>query len=176
VNQVIDQLLASRPSDTRQLILFGINLGAAVAAATAARRDDVNAILLESPFADFSRIVTAHIAALGMPTGLILRSALRLAEWMAGASFSEVRPVDMIRQTRAPLLVILGGEDQMLDEQDFNAFEQAVQDRPPDAEPAEIITAGNATHLMAIHVDPEGYGERIAAFLESADVHPRLGQ
>jgi hypothetical protein len=64
----------------------------------------------------------------------------------------------------------------MLDDQDLNAFEQAVHDRPKDAGPAEIITAGNATHLMAIHADPAGYGERIAAFLESADVHSRLGQ
>ncbi|HSV15101.1 MAG TPA: alpha/beta fold hydrolase [Tepidisphaeraceae bacterium] len=178
LNQVIDQLLAARADEARQLILFGISLGAAVAAATAARREDINAVILESPFADYRRIVTAHVSALGMPTGVVLRGALRLAAVLSGADFDQVRPATTIRQTRAPLLIILGGDDELLEEQDVAALEQAVQNRASDAGPAEIITADNATHLMAIHVDPAGYAARISSFIEHAlaDREPHLAR
>jgi hypothetical protein len=60
------------------------------------------------------------------------------------------------------MLMILGGEDELLDSDDFTAMEQAAQRRNA---PTEVITADNATHLMAIHVDPEGYAARIGKFL-----------
>src|SRR5688500_6788905 len=50
VAQAIDQLRASRPDATRTLVLFGVSLGAAVAAAVAARRDDIDAVIMESPY------------------------------------------------------------------------------------------------------------------------------
>src|SRR5881394_598903 len=48
VDQVISQLRAERPAATRHVVLFGVSLGAAVAAAAAALRDDVAAVVLES--------------------------------------------------------------------------------------------------------------------------------
>src|SRR5206468_3740937 len=53
ISQVIDQLHRDHPSETTQLILFGISLGAAVAAATAVLRDDISAVILECPFPDY---------------------------------------------------------------------------------------------------------------------------
>jgi pimeloyl-ACP methyl ester carboxylesterase len=40
--------------------MFGISLGAAVAVATAALRDDIDGLILESPFADYRPAVAAH--------------------------------------------------------------------------------------------------------------------
>src|SRR5687767_6105768 len=41
LEQVLDQLRAARPGDTRQFVLFGVSLGGAVALALAARRTDL---------------------------------------------------------------------------------------------------------------------------------------
>ncbi len=62
LNQVLDQLRAARPSDTRTLVLFGISLGGAVALGTAETRDDIAAIVLDSPFTQYSHAVAAHAA------------------------------------------------------------------------------------------------------------------
>jgi len=65
-------------------------------------------------------------------------------------------------------LMILGSEDELLDAADVTALERAVQQRA--GGPSLVITADNATHLMAIHVDPAGYANRIGEFLEQAFV------
>lgn len=166
VNEVIDQLLSARPAQATKLVIFGVSLGAAVAAAT--RRDDLAAVILESPFADYRRIVTAHTMALGLPAGWIVRAALAVAQRISGANFAAVRPIDTIGQLRCPLLMILGGRDELLDQADVTALQQAVQRRPASAGSSLVITAGNASHLTAIHTDPAGYTETIGAFLGRA--------
>src|SRR5206468_2587681 len=80
VNQVIDQLLSQRPQQTRQLLLFGVSLGASVAAATAALRDDLGGIVLDSPYAHFVNTAMAHMERLGAPGRPFQRAALSVAQ------------------------------------------------------------------------------------------------
>ena len=77
VGQVIDQLLARRPDQARQVVLFGASLGAAVASIVAANRDDLAAVVLESPFASYRRAVRAHFRLVGMPDGPLLHAGRR---------------------------------------------------------------------------------------------------
>ena len=81
VNQVLDQTKAVRPSETRQILLFGISLGAATAAATAVLRDDLWAVILEGPFADFHTAAALHADRLGTP-GPFFR--IMLIAWQNG--------------------------------------------------------------------------------------------
>jgi pimeloyl-ACP methyl ester carboxylesterase len=105
VSQVINQLQASRPTQATTLVIVGTELGAAVAAATAAMRDDIAGVVLEHSFDDFSETVIARAATIGLGRGPFIGMALRVAEWLAGARFADVRPADMIRQIRCPSLV-----------------------------------------------------------------------
>jgi pimeloyl-ACP methyl ester carboxylesterase len=106
VNQVLDALIAARPAETKQLMLFGIELGAVVAAATAVAREDVAALVLDSLYDDFARAVAMRTNRLGIPFGRILNGAVRLAEWIADADFSEVRSTQLTQQIRCPMLAI----------------------------------------------------------------------
>ncbi len=158
LNQVIDQLRAARPNQTQKLILFGASVGAAVATATAAQRDDLSGVILDSPFTDYRRAVAAHIRLLGLPGGWLLQAAVRLAEILSGAKFDAVRPIDTISQIHCPLLIILGDQDELLDADEIETLRTAT--------PNVAIFAG-ASHLMAMQVDPTGYATRIKNFLDS---------
>ena len=111
VAQVIDQLRADRPAETRHVVLFGVSLGASVALAAAevlgqAGPGVVSAVVLESPFADFRGAALRHMDRLGLPVGWIGRAAVALAQWRAHADFGAVRPVDLLRRVRCPVMVI----------------------------------------------------------------------
>ena len=129
ITQVIDQLKAARPGETSQLVLFGVSLGAAVAAAVAARRDDIAAVILESPYSDYRRAVDAHSIVLGQPRGLVQRLGVRLAEFMSGARFDDVRPVDLISRVTCPLMIIQAGTDPFVPPADASTIQRAAESR-----------------------------------------------
>ena len=169
VEQVIGQLRAERPAQTRHVVLFGVSLGAAVAAAVAARDDaGVSAVVLESPFADFRTAASAHMDALGLPGGPFPRAALWLAQRMSGARLDEVRTVDLLRKIRSPLLVIAPAPDAFCTPTEAAALETAVGDRPPLSGPGSVWRVEGVAHLMAAHADPAEYRRRLSAFLAEA--------
>jgi uncharacterized protein len=158
LNQVIDQLRATRPAQTQKLILFGISLGAAVAAAAAERRFDLHAAIFDSPFADYRRAVAAHLRLLGLPTGWILQAALRVAEHLSKSEFDAVRPIDTISHIRCPVLIVLEDHDELLDADDITALRKTTPN---------VAVVPNASHLQAMEADPIGYAQRIRDFLDS---------
>ena len=172
VNQVLDQLLARRPDATRQVVLFGASLGAAVASAVAAGRTDVAAVVLESPFASYRRAVRAHAKLVGMPDGLLLHAAVAVAEAAGGHRFEAARPVDSIPRIRCPLLLVLGDADLLLGPADVAMLREAVgrQGVPGSA----VWDVPGAGHLLALHVDPAGYRRRLADLMRSASVGPTV--
>ena len=167
VAQVIDQLRAARPNDTATLVLFGVSLGAAVAAAVAARRDDVDAVVMESPYPDYDRAVDAHSIVLGQPRGLVQRLGVRVAELISGARFDDVRPTDLIPRVRAPLMIVQAGHDPFVPPADAALIERAAASRPP-----ELVTTywhiADAPHVQGLGVDPAEYRRRVEAFLDAA--------
>jgi pimeloyl-ACP methyl ester carboxylesterase len=168
VDQVISQLRAERPAATRHVVLFGASLGAAVAVATAAIREDLAALVLESPYADFRSAARTHMDLLGLPGGPMQSAALRLAEWLAGANFDEVRPAHLLRSIRCPVLVIAPAEDVFLGAAGTAALELAIAARPPNAGPGEFWRVDAAGHLLGVHADGEAYAERLRSFLDRA--------
>jgi uncharacterized protein len=106
VNQVLDALIAARPAEIEQLMLFGTEFGAVVAAATAVSRRDVSAVVLDSPYDDFARAVAVRTSWLGISYGPILKGAVWTAGWIADVDFSDVQPAALTRQIQSPLLVI----------------------------------------------------------------------
>jgi pimeloyl-ACP methyl ester carboxylesterase len=168
VDQVVSRLRAERPAATRQVVLFGASLGAAVAVATAALRDDLAAVVLESPYADFRAAARTHMDLLGLPGGALQSAALRLAGWMANADFDAVRPAQLLRSVRCPVLVIAPAEDVFLGAQGSAALESALAARPPGAGLAELWRVEGAGHLLGVHADFDAYAARLASFLDRA--------
>ena len=129
VNQVLNRIRAEREPQTRKLVLFGVSVGAAVATATAALRDDLAAVVLESPPADFRLSAMRHMDRLGAPGPLFQRLALSLAERLAHCDFAQVRPVDLIAKIRGPLMIVSPLEDPLVSDDDRAAIRQSLESR-----------------------------------------------
>jgi uncharacterized protein len=165
VEQILNEVRAQRPEQTQQLALFGISLGAAVASAVAARRDDLAAVILECPFADFRNSIAAHSMMMGTPAGPLQPVAVKLAQWLSGADFTAVRPVDLIPKIRCPLMIIQSGDDPFVWPDDIVALEAASRARPQELTRYRRIEG--APHVLGYAMAPANYQQQIAAFLQT---------
>lgn len=162
LNQIINDLRARYPQQTQHLVIFGASLGAAVAVAVAAERSDIDALILESPFADFRHAAAANFHLLGIEAAFLHRAAVGLAEKMAHADFAAIRPLDLIAKSEAPILIIQGAEDALTSVDDQNELERAIAQR---TDGSSYWRLENVPHLMPLASDPAKYSQRIAGFL-----------
>jgi pimeloyl-ACP methyl ester carboxylesterase len=165
VSQVINLLRAGRPEETRRLLLFGASFGAAVAVAVAAQRDDVDAVVLDSPVPDFAEGAMLQMNLLGAPGGLLRRWAVRWAEHMTGATYADVRMLTLLPRLTCGVMVIGPERDPLLDGGNREALRVALDARPPDAGPAEFWHVNGAAHLMPLPADPLEYRRRLGDFI-----------
>ena len=166
VTQVINQFRTMRPRETEVFAIFGVSLGAAVGAATAAMRDDIDALLLESPFADYRLAVAAHGRMRGLPGGWMRDAAIRLAEWQSGADFRAVRPRDLIPRLACPVMIIHAGQDPFIPPEDADDMAESIKSRGNERDVLwSVPDAGHVLGLAA--VGPDEYRARIARFLET---------
>jgi pimeloyl-ACP methyl ester carboxylesterase len=165
LRQVLDEFRAARPQETKQLVLFGASMGAAVAAATAQGREDVNAVVMDSPYADFRTAAVEYIAGLGVPKWLG-RMAVRLAGWLSGADFDVVSVEKMTQELRCPVLIIESGTDLLLRDHG-RRLQVAVDARPSEYGKAEIWRVDGAAHLMAVALDAKRYQKRLKEFVDA---------
>lgn len=168
VSQVIDQLRRDKPRETGKIVLFGVSLGAAVAAATAVLREDVAAVVMECPFADYELAAASHADVLGAPGKHLQTMAFRQAQKMARADFSAVRPVDLIPRIACPLMVIRSEADVFVDEAQAVRVEAATRGRGEAMGVTVYWNAENAHHVAALYEDPAGYRERLGKFFKVA--------
>jgi fermentation-respiration switch protein FrsA (DUF1100 family) len=165
---VIDQLRATRPGEAKQLVLFGVSLGAAVAGAAAALRDDVDAVIMDCPYSDYVAAAKTHARAMGMPGPVFQSIAINWAQKLSGADFLECSPVRVIRALACPLMVIHGADDLFVDPADMEQVEAAVRSRPADLGPTVYWRADQTHHVLALRTDPEDFRRRIEEFLAAA--------
>ncbi|MGN6505321.1 MAG: alpha/beta hydrolase [Tepidisphaeraceae bacterium] len=166
VDQIINAIRQEKPQFSNQVALFGVSLGAAVACAVAARREDIAAVVLDSPYADYLGAVHAHGERMSMPLECCYSLAYRAAEWLSGARFDEVRPVELIPQIACPLLVIHGTADVYVPDEQVERIQQAMTRR--EGAIRQHAHVEGAQHVLSLRVDPSGYAERIRQFLELA--------
>ena len=162
LSQVLNDLGARYPAQTRRLVLFGASVGAAVALAVAAERSDIDAVVLESPFADFRHAAASHFHLLGIELAFLHRLAIALSAKMAHADFAAIRPLDLIEKSHAPILIIQGADDALTPPQDQQQLERAIAGRNDNS---QYWRLENVPHLMAFAADPAGYRDRLRHFL-----------
>ena len=175
LDQILNQIRADRPRDTARVMLFGISLGAAVVLAAAEGRDDIDALVLECPYADYRVPVLAYSRIFAMPLPSLAPLSIRLAEWISGADFSTLRPIDMLKRVKQPTMIIQAGCDPFVPPSDADAMEAILRER---AAREDFICAhwrvGDVSHVIGIVADPDEYRDRIVAFLRRAELaHPK---
>lgn len=170
VSQVIDQLRGRRPAETEHLVLFGVSLGAAVAAATACLRTDIDAVIMDCPYANFTSAAATHAKMWGMPSGWLTRQVIWLAQKISRADFKAVRPSDLIGQIPCPVMVIRGCRDFLVDSADDVELAEAVRRRSPGTGPNDYWRIDEAGHILGLAADPQAYEQRIGDFVNQAMV------
>lgn len=165
VSGIIDQLKSQRPEQTRKLLLMGVSLGSAVAAATAVLRTDLSAVVLECPFLDFPHAVLSHADKLGVPGHFFQRCALQVAQWIAGADYGQVRPVNLIGKIPCPLWVVQAEDDPFVPAAEQAQVAAAVLARPPELGLTRLWQVANCHHVIALAEHPAEYRQRLMEFL-----------
>ena len=155
---MIDQLRSDQPEGTKQLVLFGVSMGSAIAAHTAAMRDDLDAVIFESWVGDFIFASHAHTNLMGLPGGLIGELSAHFAAWMSGADFRRDRAIYALPKIKCPVLLILGTVDPFAD----LAETQRVAATMPNV---ELWTPEGIDHVRAMGEGYDEYKDRIAKFL-----------
>lgn len=163
LSQAIDLLRQRLPGQTRQVILFGASMGAAVAAATASQRADLQGLIMDSPVPDPVQAMLQHLDDAG-PVGRRLgRLAIAMAQRLGRCNFGQVRATELVATTRCPVLLILCGLDVYLQPDGIARFEQALRQNPHAK--STLWTVADSGHLMALVADPMEYRRRVRQFL-----------
>ncbi len=130
--------------ESKNLVIFGRSLGAAVAAEMASRHDS-RAVILESPFTSIRAM--AKVVFPVLPIGPLL-----------GAKFDVL---DKVGKINAPLLVLHGDQDEIIPlEQGKQVFAAA---RPP----KQFYPIKGAGHNDTFIAGGNGYYERLKSFIET---------
>ncbi len=171
---MINRLRTSHPRQTETLVLFGVSLGAAAALAAAVTRNDLAAIILDGPYANFRDAVAAHGRLFGAPGGWMQSLALKLAQSIARADFAAVRPVELIPRVSCPMMIIHAAEDCFMLKDEASSLCAALARH---GDPHDVFwEAPGAGHVLAFAAAPEEYRSRIRRFLASAVADAKIAQ
>jgi len=169
IAQVIDQLRSDRPRQARTIVLYGLSYGALVAAATAALRDDIAGVVLDSPPISAMRAAAVHYELAGLPGWPLRELAAVLAARLARADWSRMHLPSLVPQICCGLLVIECDEDPFMLEGERRELELAMQRRRDSQLQSEYLFIPEARHLLGIQVEPERYAQAVGSFLPGID-------
>lgn len=172
VSAVIDQLRLARPACTRHVILFGISYGGAVAAATAALRNDIAGVVLDCPVLDFASAAAAHCDLHGLPGRLIQRTAKRLASALAGEDLGSLRTAEVLPVLQCPLMLVDCGRDVFVAPHEREHLRRALDLRRQRGLPTISWEPADALHLEAIVRYGDEYRRRLEEFSGLCAAHP----
>jgi uncharacterized protein len=167
LNQILDQMLVEFPRDTEHLVLFGMSLGAATALATAALRQDISAIILDSPIIKIAHSVREHCKQLGLPYQLS-GAVVRMAKWMAGADFAELDAVKWVHSIPCPILTIHGTMDPFFTTEDLRQWRAVLQHRAKSLND-QYWAIEECGHLLGYSNNPNLYSYKVRQFLSETD-------
>jgi uncharacterized protein len=164
ISQIIDQLKLQRPGQTESIILFGISMGAAVAAATANIRSDLTGVILDSPYAHFRDAASLHADLTGLPGESFLALGWQLAKWRTGANFEEIDPARTIQTAKCPVLIIAATRDLLVSPEAQVCLQSSITRRGD----CSRVWAMEADHVLGYSADPSEYEAQIKRFLDQA--------
>lgn len=151
---------ARRRIPNARIGLLGYSMGAAVSMLGAAGEPSVEALVLDSPFADLRQLLRQHIRrATLMPGGPFV---LLIGAWLrarTGARIAECAPILALSALESrPLFFIHGGADTVVPVQHSRRLYEAYRG------PREIWIEQGAPHTGAYFADRGLYVERVAGF------------
>lgn len=160
---ILGAVAAAQARGDRHVAVIGFSMGAAAAILAAARSPDIEALVLDSAFADLTDTLRNEFRSVWHLPDPVVDYALFLYSVLSGTDPAPVRPADAIPALASrPLLFIAGADDQTVVPTDGLAMAKAAGAR------AEYLLVPGAGHVGAFFVDPSAYASRVRAFLAAA--------
>lgn len=152
--------LADEGLAARGLVAFGWSMGAVAVLRAAADREDVRAVVVESPYDTYRETIARHAWLLyRMPRWVpLIPVSVAYAGWWGGFDADEVDCLAAARRMRAPLFAIADGSDRRMPE----SVVRRIYDAHPG--PKDLWVAPGTPHVSA-RLHPE-YWPRVTRFLE----------
>ena len=149
VREVVDWL--DRRKGPQQIALMGVSMGGAAALAESIADDRIAAVILDSTHATAAGAIQARLDTNGYPLSLpgswsvLLGSLIR-----TGEDISAVDPVQRVAHyANRPLLIIEGGQDDLIGPTDANDLLAAANEAEADAQLEICLPAGHGESLEA---------------------------
>lgn len=159
----LDYLKAARPACAAKLGVFGLSMGAAVAAMALPDHPEVKAAVLESPFADFHEVGSRWAwHRYRVPYFPVIMAVMYMARLRSGhPDIDRYSPERFLPAARAALLMIAAERDGIMPPEDVRRLYAAAP------EPKEFWLVPGATHARCRQSAPAEYEARVAAFLRA---------
>lgn len=145
-----------------RLGVLGSSMGAAVALLAGVQTTDIEAFVVDSPFATHRGVLAYNFRRLvHLPFALVAPLVDLLLGLRAGYHLHQVEPLRAIgRLAPRPVLLIQGGKDSVVDPRDASLLYQAA------GEPKELWIVPEADHCCAYYVDRPAYLSRVLTFFD----------
>jgi hypothetical protein len=154
----------------RAIVLSGYSTGATAEMAfleSSPLADDVVGVVFDAPNLDFGRAVSQEASERTIPgTPIPLPSTLTVvAKWIADLRFdvdwNAINYVDRADALSVPTLIFHGARDKTVP---ISVSEDMAEANPTFV---TLVISEEADHVLSWNVDPQGYSDRLAAFLDA---------
>ncbi|MGD9116988.1 MAG: alpha/beta hydrolase [Dehalococcoidia bacterium] len=144
--------------------VLGFSMGGATAVMTAADCPEIDALVVDSAYADLNDMLEPQFAERSPFPRFFLKPLLVMVKFMYGIDFTAVKPVDVVGVIAPrPILFIQGELDDTVPPAHAYSFYEAA------ANPAdELWIIPDVGHVEAYRTYPEEYLERVLAFFDGA--------
>jgi pimeloyl-ACP methyl ester carboxylesterase len=142
--------------------IVGVSLGAVSSVGAASDPESghlVKALVIDSSFADLSELLRVRFTKESGLPGIFFPGSLFMARVLVGTDPYAVKPVQDLPRVGAPVMVIYGGQDDIVPIDQLQAM-AAVR---PDA---ETWFVADAAHARIYNAQPEQYVSRVTRFLD----------
>lgn len=151
----------SRERFPKATTLFGIHgesLGAATSIAVLEEKPLIDFVVADCGFSEISSVLKGGLKGMHLP-GFLVDVASICAKIRYGYSFSQMRPIDSLKDNQIPILFIHGAEDNFILPEHSEKMKAATKGY------AELHLIEGAAHAMSVITDPEAYSEYVSTFL-----------
>lgn len=139
--------------------LHGESLGAASTIAALQYGPQVAFAVADCPFADIENVLRTRAPAPAVGWASLW------AKLRYGYAFSEMRPIDALKNSQVPLLLLHGAADNFISPENSRRLYQAAQG------PKELHLIPGAGHAQSVLTAPEEYAAIVHAFLEKLSMN-----
>ncbi len=143
--------------------VLGFSMGAATSLMAAPESDEIKAVAADSAYADIVSIIESEFSKRSNLPKFFIPVILFIAKNIYDIDFTAIKPEEAVREMSVPVLIIHGGQDDIVPVQHAYRLKEASQN--PDS---KLWIAPEAQHANSYLVRPAEYKEQVISFFDEA--------